>query len=125
MRPQHETPTMSTQSKTSELRTPPPANMNDKQYRQKLAKRVADSMKAKRAANRKKCVQKRFMTSFSDPKKKYVVTESSCTCPHFRFRCKKAGLFCKHIKQMRADMQVSEWSGEDNVSLEETTSRHE
>lgn len=123
-RPQHETPTMSAQPETSELRTPPRTNMNDKEYRKKLAKRVADSMKAKRAANKKKCAQKRFMTSFSDPKTKYVVTEHSCTCPHFRFRCKKAGLYCKHIEQMRADMQIPEWSSKDSDWLKQATSSH-
>lgn len=31
----------------------------------------------------------------------YDVDWNSCTCPHFKFRCKKEGEICKHIEMVR------------------------
>ena len=107
---------MNTKAKTP--RTPVKDSISDKEYLKKLAKRIAGQMKAKRAANRQKCAHKRVMASFSNPEKKYVVSEHSCTCPHFKFRCKHKGLACKHMKQLRDDLKVPEWTPDDLKWLE-------
>ena len=104
-----------THAKVTHPRTPPKANISPNEYRRKLAKRIEDSMKAKRAANKKKLAQKRVMTSFSDLTKTYIVTEHSCTCPHFKFRCKGKGVSCKHMKQLVADLEVPELTKEDKT----------
>lgn len=100
-------------SKAKVTRTPVKCNISDKEYRQRLAKRIADQMKAKGAANRRRLTQKRAMASFSDPSKKYVVSAQSCTCPDHKFRHRE----CKHMKMFIMDLSDPGWTKEDESWL--------
>ena len=94
-------------------RTPVKREISDKEYHKRLAKRIADQMKAKRAAKRRRLTQKRVMTSFSDPSKKYVVSAQSCTCPDHTFRHRE----CKHMKMFILDLSDPGWTEEDESWL--------
>ena len=94
-------------------RTPVKRSITDKEYLQRLAKRIADQMKAKRAAKRRRLTQKRVMTSFSDPSKKYVVSAQSCTCPDHTFRHRE----CKHMKMFILDLSDPGWTKDDELWL--------